>query len=317
MEMMEDKSEIGKAFKEKFKDFSETPNPETWEKIRNSIPKSKTVILRYVLGGGILVCGVVGTGLFFMQTKEDSVSKPERKNIEKTEISQPGKSNYQYPVEFHLQGLKFNTNILPSIEMKTLATKSVEESLYPMEQVTSTVIPGQKELTLTNKKEEKIETPAIIVPEGNQVKSSQNLLQEGQTITTGSTQGKQISTQTPVSTEKIQPQTKSSSNPEPVSVKASEPNPNQTFEVWVPSAFTPAEATNNVFKASSNDVAKFEMIIYNRSGQQIFESKDINVGWDGSIKGSPAPVGAYVYIIRCTNKNGALTQKRGTVNLLR
>jgi gliding motility-associated-like protein len=39
------------------------------------------------------------------------------------------------------------------------------------------------------------------------------------------------------------------------------------------------------------------MYIYSRWGQQVFESNDIGLGWDGTINGKPAPIGAYVWII--------------------
>ncbi len=40
------------------------------------------------------------------------------------------------------------------------------------------------------------------------------------------------------------------------------------------------------------------MLIFNRNGIRLFESNDINTGWDGSYKGEMVTEGVYVYKIR-------------------
>jgi len=44
------------------------------------------------------------------------------------------------------------------------------------------------------------------------------------------------------------------------------------------------------------------MLIYNRWGQQIFESHNINKGWDGKYKGKLVELGVYTYRIEATIK---------------
>jgi gliding motility-associated-like protein len=71
------------------------------------------------------------------------------------------------------------------------------------------------------------------------------------------------------------------------------------FDVLVPNAFRP-DGTNKIFRAvptSSQAINNFTLYIYNRWGQQIFESKDINAGWDGTINGQVAAGDVYVWII--------------------
>ena len=70
--------------------------------------------------------------------------------------------------------------------------------------------------------------------------------------------------------------------------------------IFVPNAFSPNEdGLNDEFKAitTSNQITSFHLFIYNRWGEQIFESSDISQGWDGEYKGQPSPGGAYVYKI--------------------
>ena len=69
---------------------------------------------------------------------------------------------------------------------------------------------------------------------------------------------------------------------------------------YLPNAFTPnGDGLNDSFKAIPryDYVNKYHLNIYNRWGQRIYETTDINSGWDGSYKGSPCIIGAYVYHI--------------------
>ena len=69
---------------------------------------------------------------------------------------------------------------------------------------------------------------------------------------------------------------------------------------YLPNAFTPnSDGLNDEFAVVQkyDYIKKFHMAIYNRWGQLIFETIDINNGWDGTYQGSPCMLGAYVYRI--------------------
>jgi gliding motility-associated-like protein len=87
---------------------------------------------------------------------------------------------------------------------------------------------------------------------------------------------------------------------------------------YVPNAFAP-KGVNKTFgpKGIFLDYSAYEMIIYNRWGSEVFTSRDINTGWDGSIKGTEAPAGSYIYIIRFTGMDGKEHVKKGSLTLLR
>ncbi|MCY1554618.1 hypothetical protein D9M68_912010 [compost metagenome] len=83
----------------------------------------------------------------------------------------------------------------------------------------------------------------------------------------------------------------------------------------MPNAFNP---NNSRFKASIRGIATLESFeIYNRWGQKIFETNDINKGWDGFFNGAAQPNGVYVYQINATTKEGKRFQKTGNVTLMR
>ena len=94
---------------------------------------------------------------------------------------------------------------------------------------------------------------------------------------------------------------------------------------YIPNSFTPdGDKYNQIFKpVVSTGISSdgYEMLIFNRWGEIMFESKNINVGWDGSYgsEGLDCPSGTYTYKISFT-LIGGLQEKSivtGHVNLLR
>jgi len=61
------------------------------------------------------------------------------------------------------------------------------------------------------------------------------------------------------------------------------------------------------------------MKIYNRWGGLLYETNDINIGWDGKFRNQDVPEGVYVYIITYYNviNSSSKLHKNGTVTLLR
>jgi gliding motility-associated-like protein len=58
------------------------------------------------------------------------------------------------------------------------------------------------------------------------------------------------------------------------------------YVIYVPNAFTPnSDGLNDGFKAVGVGIAQFKLEVFDRWGKLVFESDDINKGWDGSING--------------------------------
>lgn len=89
--------------------------------------------------------------------------------------------------------------------------------------------------------------------------------------------------------------------------------------IGIPNAFSPdGNSLNDVFKPTINQAVKdYHMIVFNRYGQTVFETRDYGTGWDGSFKGKPQLAGSYVYRIRYTNMFGTETIEHGSVLLMR
>jgi gliding motility-associated-like protein len=94
-------------------------------------------------------------------------------------------------------------------------------------------------------------------------------------------------------------------------------------ELWFPNAFSPDnDGINERFKpVILGTLNTYQITIYNRWGQQIYESNDAYFGWDGTFKGSLCAIGQYVYIAIYSMGTEPATQKqrveRGTFTLVR
>jgi len=92
------------------------------------------------------------------------------------------------------------------------------------------------------------------------------------------------------------------------------------FTLFIPNAFTPdANGHNETFKASGIGITEFTMDIYNRWGEQLFHSADINQGWNGqkNNQGIDLKMGVYIYRITALDYNSHFHEYTGKVNLVR
>ena len=86
----------------------------------------------------------------------------------------------------------------------------------------------------------------------------------------------------------------------------------------LPNAFTPGNGSNNLFKILKNGIATLNYFrIYNRWGNLVYESNNIDAGWDGTYNGQPQPFDVYVYEVEATTSTGKIFHKTGNVTLIR
>jgi gliding motility-associated-like protein len=74
---------------------------------------------------------------------------------------------------------------------------------------------------------------------------------------------------------------------------------------------------NATFRPVYQDVTSFHMQIFNRWGQLIFETDDINEGWDGRFNGDIAPEGVYVWVAKGRFVSGKEYNKSGQVLIVK
>ena len=98
-------------------------------------------------------------------------------------------------------------------------------------------------------------------------------------------------------------------------------NIKEVFTFYVPNAFTPnGDGVNDVFMPMSigMDNEGYHFIIFNRWGEMVFESYDINKGWDGmTYSGEKAYEGVYTWLLYYNEIDNYNLKKTGTVTLIR
>lgn len=100
-------------------------------------------------------------------------------------------------------------------------------------------------------------------------------------------------------------------------------------KIEFPNAFTPnsggpssghyveGDYTNDIFHPIFEGVIEYNLNIFNRWGELIFESNDLNVGWDGYYRGKICKEDVYVWKVKGKYSNGKSFVKKGDVTLLR
>jgi len=95
----------------------------------------------------------------------------------------------------------------------------------------------------------------------------------------------------------------------------------EDFNVYIPNTFTPNDDNvNDVFnvKGLSLKTEGYYMQIFDRWGTLVYTTKDINKGWDGTVKGLKAEDGVYIYEVKVIGGNGVGKKEfKGHVTLLK
>ncbi|MCF8379376.1 MAG: PKD domain-containing protein [Bacteroidales bacterium] len=98
--------------------------------------------------------------------------------------------------------------------------------------------------------------------------------------------------------------------------------------IKIPNAFSPnkngpnggyysnGENRNEIFHPSFIETpVEYQLRIFNRNGNLLFESKDLNIGWDGYYMQELQPRGVYIYKLRVKFENGEYLVKMGDVTV--
>lgn len=92
------------------------------------------------------------------------------------------------------------------------------------------------------------------------------------------------------------------------------------WTIYIPNAFTPNDdGVNDGFLVKGYGIIDFEMLIFDRWGNLIFKTKDINKPWDGRAKygNDVAQIDVYVYDIKATDVHKLKHNYKGIVTLVR
>lgn len=86
----------------------------------------------------------------------------------------------------------------------------------------------------------------------------------------------------------------------------------------IPNAFTPnGDGQNDQLCFNPEDVVEFHIAIFNRWGERVYESDDINQCWDGTYRGNRCLPGVYTYTCHIGCPAGKTNDFKGDVTLIR
>ena len=95
-------------------------------------------------------------------------------------------------------------------------------------------------------------------------------------------------------------------------------------QIVMPNAFTPGEngsgsgdGDNDIFLPLTRGVTEFQMLVFNRWGQLLFETRNPEIGWDGTFNGKPCQQDVYVYKITAKYESGQIVTRVGDIHLMR
>jgi gliding motility-associated-like protein len=92
-----------------------------------------------------------------------------------------------------------------------------------------------------------------------------------------------------------------------------------THHIYIPNAFTPnGDGSNDFFEMYGDKInwRNLAVSIWDRWGEKVFESDDINFKWDGRYKGA-IETGLYIYTISVTYTDGRGQNFKGSITLIR
>ncbi len=89
--------------------------------------------------------------------------------------------------------------------------------------------------------------------------------------------------------------------------------------IYIPNTFTPnGDGLNDRLFVRGIGLRKLEYFrVFDRWGHLVYDSKDINEGWDGTVNGKAAEVATYVFVAKGECTSGSVIEKQGNVTLIR
>lgn len=89
-------------------------------------------------------------------------------------------------------------------------------------------------------------------------------------------------------------------------------------DIFVPNSFTPnGDGNNDILFVRGNHITDLEFMVFDRWGEKVFETRDQNVGWDGSFRGQELAPAVFVYHLTAWCLDGQRYFTKGNVTLIR
>jgi gliding motility-associated-like protein len=92
----------------------------------------------------------------------------------------------------------------------------------------------------------------------------------------------------------------------------------ESTDLFFPDIFSPnKDGANEVLYVRGNGIKELRLLLFDRWGSVVFESTDVNIGWDGTYKGKDCEVGIYAYTLEARLFDNKKINKKGEITLVR
>jgi gliding motility-associated-like protein len=106
-----------------------------------------------------------------------------------------------------------------------------------------------------------------------------------------------------------------------ISIFSCDTDNGSTCTLYIPNAFSPNNDNTNDFffpiKNAACSLTEYTLFIYNRWGERIYESDNINDKWNGQYRNQNCPTGVYYYYLSYKFNNQIKQTRKGDITILR
>lgn len=353
---MTERNDIGKLFRDNFNNFEVEPPDSVWQQIETNLPANIPVVKpplnftkRMVFGSASVVLVALIAGLIYLYSSNDS--KPIQKVTEHEQTAQTIDNKVSTPVSggmtADVESKNPQSNTLPSPRIDRSTQDSPKET--PQQVIDSKAITTQEVLVSTEPKAAVVvaETtfkplltkPLPVIPDNliastladtiakddtKELETKIITICKGEEVLLNAGDGSRYNWEHGAITQSVVVTPDEDVSYAVEYVGANGNKFKQQFDirildcsVYVPKAFSPNDdGSNDMYKLRTDGIHQFEIKIFSKWGELVFECKNPEIGWDGRIKGAKAPVGVYIYQVSFRDIKDNSRAIFGTLTLL-
>jgi gliding motility-associated-like protein len=88
--------------------------------------------------------------------------------------------------------------------------------------------------------------------------------------------------------------------------------------IYIPNIFTPnGDGNNDVLYVRGQGITSFTLTIYDRWGEKVFETSDLDKGWDGTLHGKKMDQAVFVWYVHAEFADGTTKDDKGNLTMTR
>lgn len=89
-------------------------------------------------------------------------------------------------------------------------------------------------------------------------------------------------------------------------------------DIFIPNAFSPnGDGQNDILYVRGSCIKSFTLLVFNRWGEQVFQTSDLTVGWNGTWRGVDCEPAVFAFDLQGTKTDGSLFEEHGNVTLVK